>query len=94
MMEALSSSETPVLARATRRNIPEYTIFSLITYLYYWTMCGSVDTAMDFGMEGQVSVSGKVTLLSLPRSEHTGPLANPAIYLIGAMCSNPGEAVL
>jgi ABC-type molybdate transport system permease subunit len=35
MKEALSSSETSVLTRATRRNIPEYTILRHI-YIYIY----------------------------------------------------------
>jgi hypothetical protein len=32
MMEAINSSETPVLTRATLHNIPEYGIFQLVDY--------------------------------------------------------------
>jgi hypothetical protein len=38
MKEALSSSETPVLTRATLRNIPEEAIFKVCNWLNNMTM--------------------------------------------------------
>jgi hypothetical protein len=40
MKEALSSSETSVLTRATRRNIPEEPFFNVVNYLIHPTALG------------------------------------------------------
>jgi hypothetical protein len=57
MVEAIGSSETPVLARATRRNIPEddIRIEMIFTTELYWTIrAGQWSDSLDRKLLSQV----------------------------------------